>query len=181
MDDLYFININIQPTYINSIVCKNWYNKTRESLKYKKIEFFDLQLYNLITNKCSCYIRYKYTYDNDGLIDRNNIDDGHNMLFINAYNNLIYSLMKDIINDMDIKMVIGCKMIHSYRKMMGLYKKYKLFVYNFTDRDIAEEYKILLIKYYEHSAHMLLEEPLPSSVKKKLIFEAEPRHSQDIV
>jgi hypothetical protein len=46
--------------------------------------------------------------------------------------------------------------------MMGLYKKYKLFVYNFTDRDIAEEYKMLLIKYYDYSASMLLEQPLSS-------------------
>lgn len=166
MDDLYFIHIKIEPICKNSIVCRNWYNKIRESLKYKKIEFFDLQLYNLINNKCSCYNRYKYSYDNNGLIEREGIDDGNNKLFINAYNKLIFSLMEDIVNDLDIKMMIGCKMIHKYRKMLGLYKKYKLFVYNFTDRDIAEEYKILLIKYYENSASMLLEQPLYFSVKK---------------
>jgi hypothetical protein len=177
MDDLYFINIKIAPTYKNSIVCHNWYSNLRESLTYKKIEFLDLQLYNLLNSKCSSYIRYKYTYDNAGLIDRDNIDDGHNKLFINAYNKLIDSLMADIISNSDIKMIIGCKMIHNYRKMMGLYKKYKLFVYNFTDRDIAEEYKILLIKYYEYSAQMLMDHPISSSaasavssVSRQLLF-----------
>lgn len=173
MDDLYFINIKIQPTYINSIVCKDWYNKTKDSLKNKKIEFFDLQLYNLLNNKCACYIRYKYTYDIDGLIDRVNIDDGNNKLFINAYNNLIHSLMEKIIKDLDIKMIIRSKIIDKYRKMMGLYKKYKLFVYNFTDRDIAEEYKMILIKYYEYNYSMFAYQPISSSVKKKLYFEEE--------
>jgi hypothetical protein len=188
MDDLYFQQIKILPTYTNSIVCRNWYNKLREPLMYKRIDFFDLQLYNLINSKCACYIRYKYTYDNKGFIDRENIDDGNNKLFINAYNKLIYSLMDEITRDIDIVRIIGCKMIHNYRKMMGLYKKYKLFVYNFTDRDIAEEYKMLLIKYYDYSASMLLEQQLSSistnsgagagvansaSARRKLNFEEE--------
>lgn len=176
MDDLYFIHIKISNTYTNSIVCRNWYNKIKCYLKDKKIEFLDLQLYNLLNSKCACYIRYKYTYDNDGFIDRENIDDGNNKLFINAYDKLIHSLMDDITRDIDIKMIIGRKMMQHYMKMIGLYKKYKLFVYNFTDRDIAEEYKVLLIKYYQHnSMYPLLTNQSQRSlnscdVSKKLYF-----------
>lgn len=160
MNDLYFTHIKIAPIYRNTIVCRNWYNNTKVSLWDKKIEFYDLQLFNLINSKCACYIRYKYVYDKEGLIDRENIDDGNNKLFINSYDNLINALMNNIVVDLKFKKDMCDKMKDSYNKTKELYNSYMTHLYNFTDRDIAEEYKRLLVKYYDYDISIFPDSPL---------------------
>ena len=71
-NDLYFTFIKISSNYRNLIVCKYWYKNIIKDIKKKKIDFYDIQLYNAINNK-HLFLLYK-PFDN---------------IILNAYNNII--------------------------------------------------------------------------------------------
>ena len=50
-NDLYFTFIKISSNYRNLIVCKYWYKNIIKDIKKKKIDFYDIQLYNDVQTK----------------------------------------------------------------------------------------------------------------------------------
>jgi len=49
--DLYFTFIKIPSNYKCLLVCKSWHKNIIGDIKKRKIEFYDMQLYNAINNK----------------------------------------------------------------------------------------------------------------------------------
>ena len=85
-NDLFFTFIKIKYDYNNLLVCKYWYKNIIMHIKKKKVDFYDMKLYNAINNKYT-YLLYN-EYDN---------------ILVRAYENLINNIIKEIIYDNDIK------------------------------------------------------------------------------
>lgn len=150
-NDLYFTFIKIPSNYKSLLVCKSWYKNIIGDIKKKKIEFYDIQLYNAINNK-HVFLLYS-AYDR---------------VLSQAYNNVILNIMKIIIKDYDIKDIIMEKFIENYKQLsiiISIYKNYNpanpanpethniKYIRDFDniERYIADEYANILSKYYNYN------------------------------
>ena len=159
-NDLYFTFIKISSNYTNLIVCKYWYKNIIKDIKKKKIDFYDIQLYNAINNK-HIFLLYN---------ERDNV-------LLRAYDNIILNIMKNIINDNDVKYKIMDKMIDNYKQLsiiIAIFYNYNTDTTNNTinannniyinntnnyvkdkfdniEKYIAEEYSKMLSKYYNYN------------------------------
>lgn len=147
-NDLYFTFIKIPSNYKCLLVCKSWYKNIIGDIKKKKIEFYDIQLYNAINNK-HVFLLYS-AYDR---------------VLSQAYNNVILNIMKIIIKDYDIKDIIMEKFIENYKQLsiiISIYKNYNpanpethniKYIRDFDniERYIADEYANILSKYYNYN------------------------------
>ena len=157
-NDLYFTNIRITPTAVNAKVCKNWYLNIIKKLKKKKQTFYELQIYNLIINKYSNYPPFGYNIrrrlDFADKNKKNNIyeDDIFNIAYDNMIKNIFNYLKEDDIVFLNIK----DNLILYYTKYITIHKKYcrmeilDMLEREYVDKDIALEYKEILLKYYNH-------------------------------
>ena len=121
--------------YKNLIVCKYWYKNIIKDIKKKKIDFYDIQLYNAINNK-HLFLLYK-PFDN---------------IILNAYNNIILNIIKIVINDEDIKDKIMDRIIENYKQLsiiIAIYHNYT--TYSNLESHIADEYSKILCKYYDYN------------------------------
>jgi len=108
-------------------------------IKKKKVDFYDMKLYNTINNKYT-YLLYN-EYDN---------------ILVRAYDNLINNIIKEIIYDNDIKNSIMDNIVENYKKLSII-----ITLYNITDamklgidnieKHMAEEYAKILAKYYDYN------------------------------
>jgi hypothetical protein len=108
-------------------------------MKKKKEGFYDMKLYNAISNKYN-YILYN-NYDN---------------IIVSAFDNIIHNIMKEIISDDDIKNSIMDNIVENYKKLSII-----ITLYNITDimklgidnieKHMAEEYAKILAKYYDYN------------------------------
>ena len=153
-NDLYFTFIKIPSNYKCLLVCKSWYKNIIGDIKKKKIEFYDIQLYNAINNK-HIFLLYS-AYDR---------------VLSQAYDNVILNIMKIIIRDYDIKDIIMEKFIENYKQLsiiISIYKNYNTantantantetdnikYIRDFDniERYIADEYANILSKYYNYN------------------------------
>lgn len=147
-NDLYFTFIKIPSNYKCLLVCKSWYKNIIGDIKKKKIEFYDIQLYNAINNK-HIFLLYS-AYDR---------------VLSQAYDNVILNIMKIIIKDYDIKDIIMEKFIENYKQLSIIISIYKNYNTANTETDnikyirdldnieryIADEYANILSKYYNYN------------------------------
>ena len=98
--DLYFTFIKIPSNYKCLLVCKSWHKNIIGDIKKRKIEFYDMQLYNAINNK-HIFLLYR-AYDK---------------VLLQAYDNVIINIMKIIIKDADIRDKIMEKFIENYKQL----------------------------------------------------------------
>lgn len=150
-NDLYFTFIKIPSNYKSLLVCKSWYKNIIGDIKKKKIEFYDIQLYNAINNK-HIFLLY----------------NAYDRVLSQAYNNVILNIMKIIIKDYDIKDIIMEKFIENYKQLsiiISIYKNYNTantantetdnikYIRDFDniERYIADEYANILSKYYNYN------------------------------
>jgi hypothetical protein len=98
--DLYFTFIKIPSNYKCLLVCKSWHKNIIGDIKKRKIEFYDMQLYNAINNK-HIFLLYS-AYDK---------------VLLQAYDNVIKNIMNVIINDADIIDKIMEKFIENYKQL----------------------------------------------------------------
>jgi hypothetical protein len=158
--DLYFTNIHILPNAVNAIVCKSWYVNIIGILKKKKQTFYELQIYNLIVNKYSCYPTFGYNArrrldfsDKKGA----NINVYDDNIFDIAYDNMIKQIFNYLSEDPVVFLNIKENLIIYYTKYISMYKKYCRMELlemadnnEYIDEDIANEYKEILFKYYSY-------------------------------
>lgn len=165
--DLYFTNINIVPTAVNAMVCKQWYINIMNILKKKKQTFYELQIYNLITNKYSNYPTYGYNtrrrldFDGGGTNGTNGknckIDNiFEDNIFNIAYDNMIKNIFEYLKNDTQVFQGIKESLIVYYTKYVAIHTRccrmelFDILNSEYIDEDIASEYKGILLKYYNH-------------------------------
>ena len=157
-NDLYFTNIRITPTAVNAMVCKNWYINIIKKLKKKKQTFYELQIYNLIINKYSNYPPFGYNVrrrlDFADKNNKNNIYEDN--IFNIAYDNMITNIFNYLKEDDIVFLNIKDNLILYYTKYITIHKKYcrmeilDILEREYVDKDIALEYKEILLKYYNH-------------------------------
>jgi hypothetical protein len=129
------------------MVCKYWYKNIIKNIKKKKLDFYDIQLYNAINNK---YVFLLYS--------------AFDKIILQAYDNIILKIIKNVINDEDIKDKIMDRMIENYKQLsiiIALFYNYNTStnITTINDNDkfyniekyIAEEYSKLLSKYYNYN------------------------------
>ena len=148
-NDLYFTFIKISSNYTNLMVCKYWYKNIIKDIKKKKLEFYDTQLYYAINNK-HMYLSYS-KFDK---------------ILLSAYDNIILNIIKNVINDEDIKDNFMNKMIENYKQLsiiIAIFYNYNTNtstdITNRNDDDkfdniekyIAEDYSKLLSQYYNYN------------------------------
>lgn len=148
-NDLYFTFIKIPSNYTNLMVCKYWYKNIIKDIKKKKLEFYDTQLYYAINNK-HMYLSYS-KFDK---------------ILLSAYDNIILNIIKNVINDEDIKDNFMNKMIENYKQLsiiIAIFYNYNTNTStNITNRNdddkfdniekyIAEDYSKLLSQYYNYN------------------------------
>ena len=148
-NDLYFTFIKISSNYTNLMVCKYWYKNIIKDIKKKKLEFYDTQLYYAINNK-HMYLSYS-KFDK---------------ILLSAYDNIILNIIKNVINDEDIKDNFMNKMIENYKQLsiiIAIFYNYNTNtstdITNRNDDDkfdniekyIAEDYSKLLRQYYNYN------------------------------
>ena len=150
-NDLYFTFIKIPSNYTNLMVCKYWYKNIIKDIKKKKLEFYDTQLYYAINNK-HMYLSYS-KFDK---------------ILLSAYDNIILNIIKNVINDEDIKDNFMNKMIENYKQLsiiIAIFYNYNTNTNtstNITNRNdddkfdniekyIAEDYSKLLSQYYNYN------------------------------
>ena len=148
-NDLYFTFIKISSNYTNLMVCKYWYKNIIKDIKKKKLEFYDTQLYYAINNK-HMYLSYS-KFDK---------------ILLSAYDNIILNIIKNVINDEDIKDNFMNKMIENYKQLsiiIAIFYNYNTNTStNITNRNdddkfdniekyIAEDYSKLLSQYYNYN------------------------------
>lgn len=154
--DLYFTHININPSSINALVCKNWYTNIISILKKKKETFYELQIYNLIVNKYSNYPPYR-VYNIRRRIDFTEnkgkyCETIHNIYNI-AYDNMITQMFNYLKEDSVVFLNIKESMILYYNKYYNIYIKHSnhlIMSYDHIDENIANEYKKILKKHYKY-------------------------------
>ena len=156
--DLYFTFIKIPSNYKYLLVCKSWHKNIIGDIKKRKIEFYDMQLYNAINNK-HIFLLYR-AYDK---------------VLLQAYDNVIINIMKIIIKDADIRDKIMEKFIENYKQLsiiISIFHNYNttaivanaanaatIATHNikYTSDDdniekyIADEYANILSKYYNYN------------------------------
>jgi hypothetical protein len=144
--DLYFTFIKIPSNYKCLLVCKSWHKNIIRDIKKRKIEFYDMQLYNAINNK---YIFLLYS--------------AYDKVLLQAYDNVIINIMKIIIKDYDIRDKIMVKFIENYKQLsiiISIFHNYNTTdnadTQNIKDIDniekfIADEYANILSKYYNYN------------------------------
>lgn len=150
-NDLYFANIRILPTAVNAAVCKSWYANIIRILKKQKQSFYELQIYNLILNKYSDYplggqtVRRRIDFTDKNVIYEDNI-------FNIAYDNMIKHIFDYLRADTAVFLNIKESLILYYTRYISINKKYGNIELEmkYIDRDIANEYKGILEKYYNH-------------------------------
>lgn len=151
-NDLYFTFIKIQSNFKCLLVCKSWHKNIILHIKKKKIDFYDMQLYNAINNK---HIFFLYS-----VYDR---------VLLQAYDNIIINIMNIIIKDDDIRDNIMEKFIENYKQLsiiMSIFHNYNTiaiipnadthnikYIRNVDNIEmfIAEEYANILSKYYNYN------------------------------
>jgi len=153
--DLYFTFIKIPSNYKCLLVCKSWHKNIIGDIKKRKIEFYDMQLYNAINNK-HIFLLYS-AYDK---------------VLLQAYDNVIKNIMNVIINDADIIDKIMEKFIENYKQLsiiISIFHNYNTtaiaanaanaatqnikdigYVDN-IEKFIADEYAYILSKYYNYN------------------------------
>ena len=157
-NDLYFTNIRITPTAVNAMVCKNWYINIIKKLKKKKQTFYELQIYNLIINKYSDYPPFGYNVRRRiDFVEKNNMNNIYeDNIFNIAYNNMIKNIFNYLKEDDIVFLNIKENLILYYTKYTTIHKKYchmeilDILEKEYVDKDIALEYKDILLKYYNH-------------------------------
>ena len=152
--DLYFTFIKIPCNYKCLLVCKSWHKNIIGDIKKRKIEFYDMQLYNAINNK---YIFFLYS--------------AYDKVLLQAYDNVIINIMKIIIKDDDIRDKIMEKFIENYKQLsiiISIFQNYSTTAIEadanantqnikyINDVDniekfIADEYANILSKYYNYN------------------------------
>lgn len=151
--DLYFTYIKIPSNYKCLLVCKSWHKNIIGDIKKRKIEFYDMQLYNAINNK-HIFLLYS-AYDK---------------VLLQAYDNVIINIMKIIIKDADIRDKIMEKFIENYKQLsiiISIFHNYNTTAIvaanaanqniKYTSDDdniekfIADEYANILSKYYNYN------------------------------
>ena len=154
--DLYFTFIKIPSNYKCLLVCKSWHKNIIGDIKKRKIEFYDMQLYNAINNK-HIFLLYS-AYDK---------------VLLQAYDNVIINIMKIIIKDADIRDKIMEKFIENYKQLsiiISIFHNYNttaIVATNATnaanqnkkytsdddniEKFIADEYANILSKYYNYN------------------------------
>ena len=156
--DLYFTFIKIPSNYKCLLVCKSWHKNIIWDIKKRKIEFYDMQLYNAINNK-HIFLLYS-AYDK---------------VLLQAYDNVIINIMKIIIKDADIRDKIMEKFIENYKQLsiiISIFHNYNttaiavnavnaatIATPNIKDigdidnieKYIADEYAGILSKYYNYN------------------------------
>ena len=151
--DLYFTFIKIPSNYKCLLVCKSWHKNIIGDIKKRKIEFYDMQLYNAINNK-HIFLLYR-AYDK---------------VLLQAYDNVIINIMKIIIKDADIRDKIMEKFIENYKQLsiiISIFHNYNTTAIvatnaanqniKYTSDDdniekfIADEYANILSKYYNYN------------------------------
>jgi hypothetical protein len=156
--DLYFTNIHILPKAVNAMVCKSWYASIISILKKKKQTFYELQIYNLIVNKYSCYPTFGYNARRRlDFSDKKGINVYDDNIFDIAYDNMIKQIFKYLSEDHVVFLNIKESLIIYYTKYILMYKKYCRMELlemadnnEYIDEDIANEYKEILFKYYSY-------------------------------
>jgi len=154
--DLYFTFIKIPSNYKCLLVCKSWHKNIIGDIKKRKIDFYDMQLYNAINNK-HIFLLYS-AYDK---------------VLLQAYDNVIINIMKIIIKDADIRDKIMEKFIENYKQLsiiISIFHNYNttaIVAANATnatnqnikytsdddniEKFIADEYANILSKYYNYN------------------------------
>ena len=158
--DLYFTNIHILPTAVNATVCKSWYVNVIKILKRQKQAFYELQIYNLIVNKYSdCpslynnRVRRRLDFT-DNKKNSNNIFDDN--IFNIAYDNMIKNIFEYLKADDVVFLNIKESLIQYYTRYLSIHNKYcrmeilDMLDNQYVDEDIANEYKEILLKYYNY-------------------------------
>lgn len=150
--DLYFTFIKIPINHKCLLVCKYWHKNIIGDIKKRKIEFYDMQLYNAINNK-HIFILYSAA----------------DSVLLQAYDNIIINIMKIIIKDPDIKDKIMDRFIENYKQLSIIISIFNNYNYNTTanaaitentanakdiEKYIADEYANILNKYYNY--HIIL-------------------------
>jgi hypothetical protein len=155
--DLYFTNIHILPTAINAMVCKSWHSNIITVLQKQKQTFYELQIYNLIVNKYSDFPRYKVRRRLDFVDNRccgNNIFEDN--IFNIAYDNMIKNIFNYLKSDTVVFLNIKESLILYYTKYISIYRRncraelLDILEKEYIDKDIACEYKDILLKHYNH-------------------------------
>ena len=158
-NDLYFTNIRILPTAVNAAVCKNWHTHIIRILKKQKQTFYELQIYNLIINKYSDYPLRGYKVQRridfvDTNANANTIYEDN--IFNIAYDNMIKQMFNYLQADKEVFLNIKESLILYYTKYISIHRKYcrmellDILEKEYIDKDIANEYKDILLKYYNH-------------------------------
>ena len=153
--DLYFTFIKIPSNYKCLLVCKSWHKNIIGDIKKRKIEFYDMQLYNAINNK-HIFLLYR----------------AYEKVLLQAYDNVIINIMKIIIKDADIRDKIMEKFIENYKQLsiiISIFHNYNTTAIaanaatiatqniKYTSDDdniekyIADEYANILSKYYNYN------------------------------
>jgi hypothetical protein len=156
-DDLYFNNIPIAPIWVNAMVCKHWYINIIAILQKKKLEFYELQIYNLIVNKYCGYPTLGYNARRKLDYSDNNINVYDDNIFDIAYDNMIKQIFNYLKDDPVVFLNIKQSLIMYYTKYISIYRKYCRMELleiadnnEYIDEDIANEYKEILFKYYSY-------------------------------
>ena len=149
-NELFFTFIKINYDYNNLLVCKYWYNNIIKHIKKKKENFYDMYLYNAIHNKYM-YILYNSI---DSVVTNTGIDSNDRVI-VNAHNNIICNIMKEIIRDDDIKDNIMDRIIETYKKLSILITFYNIIPglvndTNYTEKYMADEYSNILKTYFDY-------------------------------
>jgi hypothetical protein len=149
-NELFFTFIKINYDYNNLLVCKYWYNNIIKHIKKKKENFYDMHLYNAIHNK------YMYIlYNSIDSVVTNTCIDSNDRVIVNAHNNIICNIMKEIIRDDDIKDNIMDRIIETYKKLSILITFYNIIPElvndtNYTEKYMADEYSNILKNYFDY-------------------------------
>jgi hypothetical protein len=145
------------------MVCKSWYKNIINILKKQKQTFYELQIYNLIVNKYSNYpprghnVRRRLDFavkNNKNNFYYNNIFE--NNIFNIAYDNMIKNIFEYLKPDKEVFLNIKESLILYYDKYITIHKRccrmemLDVLDNNYIDEDIANEYKGILLKYYNH-------------------------------
>lgn len=144
-NELFFTFIKIKYEHNNLLVCKYWYNNIIKHIKKKKEHFYDMYLYNTIHNK---YIYILYN-------NNNSINCNNDKVIVNAHNNIICNIMREIIRDGDIKYNIMERIIETYKKLSILITFYNTIPVlvndtNYTEKYVADEYSNILKTYFDY-------------------------------
>ncbi len=158
--DLYFTNICVLPTAINAMVCKGWYSQIIKVLKKQKQTFYELQIYNLIVNKYSDYpfkgykVRRRIDFTDNNATYSSNKNIYEDNVFNIAYDNMIKQIFNYLRADKEVYLNIRESIILYYSKYISIYHRncraelLDIVYKEYIDKDIACEYKDILLKYY---------------------------------